>query len=159
MHSQVMCNCITLPLSPPPLQTSPPPLKIISHCCPVFLLCRHVFHAEFKSVVPGAINEHYKYHYNYQYTIFTLKHIMKFYHILIPLQKYTFWETEWQHCYRNKVTHHNTEVHSHSSVHWPCRLSLFYWVLVLRGSSRDYRCRSLWSQWLYQRHCVDHLQE
>ena len=56
-----------------------------------------------------------------------------------------------------EATYDCRQVHSHSTVYWPCRL--LYWVLVVWGSILDYRCRSLWTDRFYQSHCVGHLQE
>ena len=44
---------------------------------------------------------------------------------------------------------------SRSTVHWPCR----YVCCLLARCTLGYRCRSLWTHMLYQRHFADHLQE
>ena len=48
-----------------------------------------------------------------------------------------------------------TEVHSHSTVHWPGR----FYCLIPVVSSLHHRCRSLQSSGSYWRECVDHLWE
>ena len=62
------------------------------------------------------------------------------------------WETEYMTAL---ATYHYIEEHSHSIAHQPCRLILFYWVLVVRKSNHYYRCKSL----LSQRKCSFHFQE
>ena len=80
-----------------------------------------------------------------------------FQHFLIICVHLCITSKERQRCGMQCSLYHCTEVHSHSTAHWPSRS--LHWILVARESSLDYRCRSLWNQQLYWSHCVYHLQE